>query len=465
MNRILFRLGLVGLVWTAFLSGGCTELFLIFGPGAAFGPQTGSGTAGGGLSATTQNVTIASPLFSAVQLDPILEATAGAKVIVSVDLDADGLIDFVSGSDESQPIQFHRRTSPTAVAFDTFTIAGGAPISRMIDLEVADLDGDGRLDVAVLIKDTGFVPVTGANIRGAVVLLFAPVDRTNGLAWVAVTIDDTFTRPGDDPGMTSFAVADVDGINGPDIILGSNEIMDTKNILLYRNPGGAAARTGANWAVSTITFDAVEVEAIESTDMDGDGDPDVVAAFPTAKSLNVRWLQNPRVESGAASVVNFWTRRIVGQQQDGGDVLSLGDIDGDGDNDVAVASVSDALVQWFENPGIGIVQQQNFPWRVFNIGTLQAGVSINQVQLVDLNLDGQLDAFVTASGNVVGFQPGSDIQAVWQAFSIVGTNPVATVGRTAFNDVDGNGLLDIILPLDRDGLILDNFLILLRLTP
>ena len=476
---------------TAFLaSGGCTEIYLLFGPGAVFGPQQ-SAVSGG--STTTRSTAIPSPLFTAEQLDPALEATAGAKIIVAAQMNddnGDGVIDgndeidFVSGSNESQPIQLHLNNGGGA-SFTTITIAGGGPIAKMVGLQVADFDMDGRPDIAVLVNDTGFTPVTNASLRGAVVLLFAPPNPADALAWQEVTVSETFVLPGDDIGMTDFAVGEIDkaveadGVTprGPDIVLGSNEHGDaTKFIRLFLNPGRAGggvhgSRNGATWGASSIiTIDAVPFQSLKLADIDRDGDLDIVATYPTAKTFNVRWLVNPLVPAGVAAVsAGTWRRVMVGQQQDGGDFLDVGDIDGDGDVDVGVAKRIDGLVQWFRNPddpaaGVNVVSQQTFPWDVFNLGSIQSNFSMNQMQLVDLNADGTVDCFVTASGNMVGFQRGSEVHDFWPGFSIVATNPVAEIGTCAFADVNRDGLIDIAAPLDRTGLTQDQFLLLRRVS-
>lgn len=448
---------------------GCTELFALFGPGGVFGPGAGI------LGSSNRQQTIPAPTFNSAQLDPAFEATSGAKVIIVADMDGDGTPDLVSGSNENQPIQLHLRTGVGSVVnYDTFTIAGGGPIARMVDLAARDLDGDGRLDVAVLVNDTGFVPVDGASIRGSVSLLFAPADPREALDWIQVTIDEIFNIPGDGKGLTDFAVVDMNGDNLPDIVLASNEVDDTDVIRLFLNPGGAAARVGANWvqAALPLTADVNQITSMEVVDIDGDGDLDIVGSFPTAKTFNIRWLQNPFVESGAGAVAaGNWTARFLGQQAEaepdnqGGDYIAAGDIDGDGDIDIAAAHASLGLIQWFENPGPDRVSLQTFPWRVFNLGQLQSGVTINQLQLVDLNLDGQLDAFATASGNMVGFQPGNELFDFWLGFSILATNPVADIGRCAFLDVNADSRLDILAPIDRVGLSTDQFLIFTRTSP
>jgi hypothetical protein len=447
---------------------GCAETFLIFGPGGLWGPGGAIG------SATTQPAAIPGPAFTARQIDPLLESTAGARVAVVADMNADGVNDVVSGSAENQPVQLHFHV-PGTLDYNTVSIAGGAPISTMIDLAVADFDTDGRLDVAVLVNDTGFVPVANASLRGAVVLLFAPPNPADALSWQQVTLTDTFLLPNDATGLTAFGVGDIDGQAGPDIVVGSNET-NLHNIYLYPNPGGAIARNGNAWARTTVESDAPPFKDLKLADIDLDGDLDVVASYPIAKSFNLRWLVNPLREAGVGAVLaGNWALRPVGeqrvltqpadQQTPGAEFIAVGDIDGDGDIDVASVFAAFSLIQWFENPGPGVVAQQRFPWNVYNLGQMNTSVTINQLQLIDLNRDGRLDAFATASGNMVGFQPGLDVHNFFIPFSIVGTNPVAVIGRCAFDDVNGDGLLDIIAPMDRDGVTRDQLLLLLRLTP
>lgn len=484
----------VGLLGMAFLTTGCTELYLVFGPGGIWGPDQGGV---GGV--TTQPTVIPSPVYVTGQIDPLLEATAGAVIVVAAQLNDDNgdgviddndLIDLVSGSRESQPIQIHINNG-NGSTFTTYTIAGGVPIAVMSDIKIADFDADGRNDIAVLVTDTGYVPEQGADLRGAVVLLFAPADPTDTLAWQEVPLTSTLLRPGDEMGMTSLGIGDMNGDGRPDIVLASNEIIAGANaqkfIRLYLNPGpdplgGQHLARGPNqWIQSTfpIEGDAVQVKSLALADVDGDGDLDVVASFPRAHTLNIRWLVNPLIPAGvAAAEAGAWTRRIVGQQgqvepdNPGADFIAVGDIDGDGDVDVAAAHAALGLVQWFRNParpaepgGWQIVAQQTYPWEVFNLVTVHSGYTINQLQLVNMNNDGRLDGFLTASGSMVGLQQGTNVENMWSAYVIASTDPVANIGRCAIVDVNRDGLIDIVAPLDRDGLTQDQILLFRRLTP
>jgi len=473
--------------YVVFLStGGCTEMYVLFGPGGIWGPQSGVGTV-----TTSQPGAISSPFYVSQQFDPQLEATAGAKVVIAAQLNDDNgdgviddndAIDLVSASDESQPVQIHLNDGQGA-SFTTITVSGGSPIAIMIDLAVADFDLDGRNDIAVLVNDTGVVPEENGSLRGALVLLFAPADVTDPYAWTERNLDlrvgpDVRALPSDETGMVAFAVADMDGDGDADIVLASNEersdenIDDDKYIRLYENPEPAvSARDRTAWASLNgrdgIASDVASIKDLKLADLDGDGDLDVVASYPSAKSHQTRWYENPS-----------WIGRMVGQQGEvgpanpGGDAIAVGDIDGDGDPDVAVAHAGLRLVQWFRNPaepavpgGWTNVTRQTFPWEVFNMRQLAAGFTIDQLQLVHLDDNGELDCFVSASGAMVGAQRGSNIEDYWLGYTIVATDPPARIGRCAITDINRDGLIDIVAPFDREGLTQDQLMTFTRVTP
>src|SRR5262245_53818770 len=156
---------------------GCAEGYFFFGPGGSTGAAGARTTASGGLTTSNGNIPLATqpaaipgPTYAPALLDPLFEATAGAKAIALGDIDNDGLLDVATISDESQPVQIHLRNALRGL-FDTLSVGGAAPLSRAVKIEVADMNADGRLDLVVLVNDTGFVPPPSTSKEGAVVLL------------------------------------------------------------------------------------------------------------------------------------------------------------------------------------------------------------------------------------------------------------------------------------------------------
>ena len=83
--------------------------------------------------------------------------------------------------------------------------------------------------------------------------------------------------------------------------------------------------------------------------------------------------------------------------------------------------------------------------------------------VVDLN--GTLDLYLTANGNIVGAERRAEFRDFWTPFNVLSTDPVAVIGISAFADVNADGLLDIIAPLDREGLTRDQMVVLTRQAP
>ncbi|HON65522.1 MAG TPA: VCBS repeat-containing protein, partial [Phycisphaerae bacterium] len=101
------------------------------------------------LPTTTQPAAVNNaPAYHIALVDPLYESTAGAKAVAVGDINNDGVMDFASISSESQRVQIHLQ-DPLIGTFDTIAIAGGAPITRPTAIELADLNGDGKLDVIV----------------------------------------------------------------------------------------------------------------------------------------------------------------------------------------------------------------------------------------------------------------------------------------------------------------------------
>jgi hypothetical protein len=399
------------------------------------------------------------PTFFQDQVDPLFEASAGAKAVVLGDINGDGIEDAVSIHEESQPVQIHLRDPDTGY-FETTSIAGGGPLARMNDVDLADLNADGKLDIVVLVNDTGFMPPkpdrrcgTGTlspDRQGALSFLIQGDDPTDPSDWTQV---DAWLVSTNETGLTDMVVDDFDNDSLPDIAVLSNEPFEEDCVntfaYLFLNPGVANAADANQWDGTAIEADVNDLSRIESADLDRDGDSDLVLSAPTAKTFNIRWLRNRN--NGAT-----WDSEFLGQQDLGGDFLKIGDIDGDGNLDVAAASVNDALIQWFRNPGptalaVGATQ---VPFNVFTIGT--TGGEINQLQLTDLNGDGDLDAFVTMlNGRIAGFLQEDDPEQQWSNFTILDLVEDVEIGRSGFTDFDGDGKIDFVAPINRDGLTSD----------
>ena len=84
--------------------------------------------------------------FTAIQVDPQSEDSAGPQFVAAADLDSDGFIDLVSAWNQSQPVQIHlqRRDTIGNISFETVTLAGNIPVVSVAGLTIADFDQDAR---------------------------------------------------------------------------------------------------------------------------------------------------------------------------------------------------------------------------------------------------------------------------------------------------------------------------------
>ena len=413
-------------------------------------------------------------------VDPLFESTAGAKAVALGDIDNDGLMDVVSISSESQPVQIHLRNAATG-AFDLISIAGGGPLAIMEDVALADFNGDGKLDIAVLVHDTGLVvPDDWQEDKiAALVLLIQGADPRNPADWTQV---DSYRAYGQKPlcaleppgasscdmfmlsgivGATDMEVGDFTNDGLPDVMVICNrrdkpQDPVTKFVYLFANPGAALAADDAQWHRQVVAADAPDFARLGSADLDKDGSLDAILTMPTGKSFNISWLRN--VANGT-----FWERVFLAQHQNGGNVIAGGDIDGDGHVDVAAGSAELLSVQWFRNPGPAWLQASSpqIPWEVYNLAQI-SGAKIDQVQLADLNGDGRLDCFLTAEGTAFAFYRGSDVEQAWTGSAMFLADPPGTIGRVGFLEVNNAGLIDIIAPVDRAGVSQDQIVIFWR---
>ncbi len=441
------------------------------GPGS-FGAETNAGGPGGSSRFSTNANTPAEmetfSFFTQSQIDPADEDTAGPKFVVSGDIDNDGLLDLASGWNQSQPVQIHlqRRDADGRITFQTVTLAGTSPVTIMGSLKLGDIDGDGFLDVAMAIKNTGFIRFCVPNApdcndvpdvidadEGLVGILFSPGDAaliTNGDNWEEVVFEASrLSGRRDIPAVeepvepefnsyTDIELGEIDGVNGLDIIVAFNpaececdgELPPNNRVDLYPNPGPGQVRNGDSWLPIRIQNDAPYVKDTALLDVEGDGDLDVVVTYPSSISRNVRWVRNPLVPhtpggiGGTAAVLTgeaTWQHRPVGQLDPRADVLAIGDIDFDGHDDVMVRGVvtesslssgSSGIVQWFRspntpqrepiNPPDPVPGRFDFPWQVYTMAEFADRVP-EGIGLGDITGDGQLDAVVGVEGAIVWY--------------------------------------------------------------
>ena len=145
------------------------------------------------------------------------------------------------------------------------------------------------------------------------------------------------------------------------------------------------------------------------------------------------------------TTVPWQTKKVIttaiSQEPEG---VTLGDIDGDGDLDIA-SNLSTTTVAWWRNPGNGTEN-----WSSFTIGTVPS-FYVDRMGLSDLDGDGDLDLAVTAANGdnngVYWFRSPATKTSTWTRTTILSasTSPsVDTMNSMDLADMDKDGDIDII---------------------
>ncbi len=353
--------------------------------------------------------------FTAFQSDPVSEDTAGPKFVISADIDQDGLLDLVSAWNQNQPVQLHlqRRDPEGNISFRSITLAGTSPVAVVAGVEVGQINGDGWLDVVVLVKadgSTGSCPpkrclsaedcagevlcIDGccdgncdpraiSQLQGQIIVYFSPGDSSlvDGDSWTEVilvnslVVDDLGVQwrnqfPGIEykgletskvqpewDGFTALVVADVDDQLGDDILVALNpapcdalgQDPPTNTVDLWVNPGPATAEDPNGWG-APITIMADRPQVKDIAVLDIDDDGDLDVIATYTDAISRNIRWARNPVNTTGSVAGSWEQRPIGQVDTWADIIALGDIDNDGTDDILMRSMVGQIVQFFRQP-------------------------------------------------------------------------------------------------------------------
>lgn len=260
---------------------------------------------------------------------------------------------------------------------------------------VRDLDGDGKLDMAI------------ANGAESNISLFL------GLGTGGFSAEQKLPTPAPVVGLVA---GDVNGDGKLDLVAtgnGTGEVYTLGNsgaTPLFTNPASSPAGQGAS--------------AIALGDVNGDGKPDLAVANQSPNTVSV--LLNRGTGTWEAPVATGAPLLPFG--------LDFGDLNDDGKPDLAVAGYSEGVVQLLTNGGNGVF----VPGMKYTIGERS-----RVVRIIDLNKDGKLDVAAlseTAAGVTVLLNQGGGTFTEPRTYGD-GPLPSAVMAR----DLNGDGLLDLIV--------------------
>ncbi len=238
-----------------------------------------------------------------------------------VDMNGDGHLDVVCGSNGySKNRVYWFENDGSGGGWERHNVGGSGEVTFPWSVCTADVDGDGDMDV-----------ICGDDDK---IVLWINTDGT-GLNWEANIILDNM-----DKSPTLLIPTDVDGDGDPDVIV--RRAGPDSMILWFENP--MPDRSAADgWTQHFVGMKAAAGLCIG--DVNGDGDTDIVTASAgSAKQLS--WWED---ENGTG---DNWTEHTILNNINNGKAVHASDMDGDGDLDVIAASSYD--LYWFENnDGLG----------------------------------------------------------------------------------------------------------------
>ncbi|MAL17920.1 MAG: hypothetical protein CL667_09415 [Balneola sp.] len=183
----------------------------------------------------------------------------------------------------------------------------------------------------------------------------------------------------------------------------------------------------ANFATQSVISTLGDAAySVFATDLDGDGDLDVISASYTDDKI--AWYQN----NGDGT---FGTQTVISTLANGPSSVYAADLDGDGDQDVLSASSFDDKIAWYQNNGDGTFASQTV------ISTLADGAE--SVYAIDLDNDGDIDVLSASKSDdkIAWYENNGD--GTFGAQTTIST--LTSSGRSVYAaDLDGDGDQDVL---------------------
>ena len=370
--------------------------------------------------------------------------SAGAFDIEAADLDGDGDLDVLTGSKTAGTASWYENTGGGIFGPEQVIASFALGVDKVA---TGDLDGDGDLEVVLVQRGLNLV-VWCENLGGG---SFGPVQTLTSIA-----------KPVD------VAIADMNGDGVVEVLVG---VAESGRVFEFFNLGGGMF---GNQVLAAMTF---SMEDFDLADVDGDGDCDVVASggmggtvwgenlgagvftvshlitnqVPNSSSVVVGDLdgdmdQDVITASETALIMSvnlgggvFAPGVVIGNLSLGESDLELSDLDGDGDVDVLVSSRAGDFVAWIENLG-----GATFGPLLFLDSQMDGAAGVD---LGDLDGDGDLDVLAAAkNAGVFAWYPShlAFLPNPLVASSLAVTNERVGESLLGLADVDGDGVPDVL---------------------
>jgi len=251
----------------------------------------------------------------------------GANSVCTEDLDDDGDMDALCAALYTDSLCWWENRGPS---LDWICHSISGYMTGFSSVTTGDIDGDGNIDIV------------SSNLFYGHLFWWENADGS-GMVWNQNTIVSDFLTP------WSVHVDDIDGDGDADVLGAGGEIDE---ISWWENTNGV----GSSWVKHTIDSDFDGARSVYSGDIDGDGDADVLGA--AMEGDEIAWWEN------ADAAATLWIKHSIISNFDGAVSVHTSDIDGDGDLDVLGAAFDAGVIAWWEN-----LDSSGESWSQHNVDT------------------------------------------------------------------------------------------------
>lgn len=296
-----------------------------------------------------------------------IASSIGVAAIEVVDIDGNGTADIVWQGIHT--IRANLRDIAGTLASPTI-LAGNLPRNGR-DMEVVDLDNDGRLDVLGSFSDSGGVGssagIWAQNLSSAPLTFGPPQTLEPGVG--------TFT-------VDAMHAADLDGDGDAEVMTATHAGWSWRNNLSIEGTPGA-------FSAPQFLSTAGSGSEITTADLDGDGDLDIITdANHTGAQTALVWYRNEQIPTGTltfAAAQTIATLDLVSR-------IEVADMDDDGDLDLLTMVNNGVQVISYENTGAGSFSTGQV------IFSRSPGSAVRSLKIADVDGNGRMDLMVGVSG-------------------------------------------------------------------
>ncbi|MFP4580198.1 MAG: FG-GAP repeat domain-containing protein [Candidatus Sumerlaeia bacterium] len=216
-------------------------------------------------------------------------------------------------------------------------------------------------------------------------------------------------------------IADVDGDGQKDIIIGGKFDLEcnpgTGKLVWYRYP---------DWTRYHIGTAEMEAGGVVH-DITRNGKPDIIIG-EQGRGKNLFWWENPE------NPEKPWKQRLITDRFQKYHDQAIGDVDGDGKDELVVLSQGTRILCYFDIPEDPTVE----PWPEANCHIIAEDIEVEGARVADIDGDGVNE--IVAGDNI--FKHEGDLTKPWKQRKLL---PDFNLSRCAIADLNGNGHLDIVL--------------------